>query len=75
MNHKFKILENVFITLGDKKYYRIQATKNFADVKVGDLGGYISKDVDLSTVDNSRVLNNSRVFNTNYNSFNSIIYW
>ncbi|EJF88001.1 hypothetical protein ME1_00965 [Bartonella vinsonii subsp. arupensis OK-94-513] len=48
--------------------YRIRALKDFADVKKGDLGGYIEKQSNLShkgdcwVYDHARVFQNARVF-------------
>ena len=42
--------------------YRIRALKDFGDVKVGDLGGFIKKESNLSQEGNAWVYDNARVF-------------
>tara|TARA_R110000868_G_scaffold410436_1_gene698446 strand:+ start:516 stop:1034 length:519 start_codon:yes stop_codon:yes gene_type:complete len=44
---KYKLTENS-IEFNNKKLYQIQALKDFGDVKAGDLGGYIEKELNLS---------------------------
>ena len=44
---KFELTEEKIIIYGDM-LYRIKALKNFADVKIGDLGGFIEKETNLS---------------------------
>lgn len=41
--------------------WRIQALKNFSDVKKGDIGGYIEKEENLSQLDNCWVYENAKV--------------
>ena len=45
-----------------KKLYRIKALKNFGNVKIGELGGYIEKEDNLSQYDNAWVYGDARVF-------------
>ena len=42
--------------------YRIRATKNFSDVKIGDLGGWIEKVENLSQEGNCWVYNNAMIY-------------
>ena len=42
------ILTQESIQFGDSTLYRIKALKDFGDVKAGDLGGYIEKELNLS---------------------------
>jgi hypothetical protein len=44
---KYKLTEN-FIEYKGKKLYQIQSLKNFSDVKIGELGGYIESEKNLS---------------------------
>ena len=44
---KYKLTEN-FIEYKGKKLYQIQSLKNFSDVAVGELGGYIESEKNLS---------------------------
>lgn len=41
-------LTNEFITFFGKKLFRIKALIEFGDVRIGDLGGYIEKEDNLS---------------------------
>lgn len=66
-NKKYKLTDE-YITLGDKKFYRIEALKDFYDVKKGDKGGFIESEKNLSQIndcwvyDNAKVFGNARVF-------------
>lgn len=67
-NHKYKLLLNDTIkTSAIRTAYRIQAIKNFGDVKSGDKGGYVesiynlSEDGDCWLYDNSMVLENAEI--------------
>lgn len=42
--------------------HRIKAVKNFCSVKVGELGGWIESEENLSQADNAWVYNNAKVF-------------
>ena len=50
MNKKFELLENEKEIWNGKILFRIRALTSFGDVKAGDLGGYIEKEDNLSTV-------------------------
>lgn len=64
---KYK-LTNETIQIGDKILYRIEAVKDFADVKAGDKGGFIEKETNLSqegdcwVYHNAQVYDNARIF-------------
>lgn len=45
---KYKLDKSTKITLNHLPHYRIKALKDFADVKAGDLGGYIQSEANLS---------------------------
>ena len=45
---KYKILKDDFRIIDGVKVYRIQALKSFANVKKGDLGGFIQSEANLS---------------------------
>ena len=53
---------------GDRKVYRIQALKNFGNVKKGDLGGWVESEENLSQkgkcwiYDNAEVFENAKVY-------------
>ena len=48
MNTKYKIREDISKTFRGRTIYRIEALKDFGDVKKGDLGGWIEKELNLS---------------------------
>ena len=64
---KYEIIEERDIQYGFTKLYRIRALKDFADVKKGDIGGYVEHKGNLSQYgdcwiyDNAIVLGNARV--------------
>lgn len=73
-NNKYKLTDE-FITLDNRKLYRIEALKDFYDVKKGDKGGFIESKKNLSqyddcwiyndamVYDNAKVYDNARIFN------------
>lgn len=61
MEKKFRLLEDDTIIVGGKTLYRIEALRDFADVKKGDKGGYIEKEENLSQEDNCWVSDNAWV--------------
>ena len=54
-------LTNEVKEIGDIKLYRIKALKNFMDVKVGELGGWIEKESNLSHDSNAWVCGDAKV--------------
>ena len=64
---KYKLTTN-FIKQNGKKLYQIQSLKNFSDVKVGELGGYIESEKNLAQegdcwiLDEAKVYGNAKVF-------------
>lgn len=49
MNKKYTLIESNYYTIQDGcKLFQIQAIRDFGNVKVGDLGGYIQKENNLS---------------------------
>lgn len=65
---KYRLLKNDTIEFCGKTLYRIEALKNFADVKKGDKGGYIENESNLYQYDNAWVYDYAKV------SGNVIIY-
>ena len=60
---KYILLENdTIIAYTGRKLYRIQAVRDFGDVKSGDLGGYIQGEHNLSHEGTCWVSDNARVF-------------
>lgn len=62
---KYEILDNDSILYNGVQLYRIKALKDFADVKKGDLGGYIEKPSNLSQNGSCWVYDNSKVLGEN----------
>lgn len=60
--NKYKLLTEDTITVGDRCLYRIQALRDFANVKEGEIGGYIEKEDNLSQEGNCWVFDNAWVF-------------
>lgn len=49
MDKKYEILEDeCYSDWEGRRLYRIRALKNFNDVRIGDIGGYIEKESNLS---------------------------
>lgn len=62
MNNKFKLTdETITFPLG-RVLHRIQALKDFGDVKKGELGGFIEKEENLSVENNCWVYDDAWVF-------------
>ena len=61
MNKKYILLKDDTITHNDRTLYRIQAIRDFSNVKTGDLGGYIEKEENLSHDGNSWVFDSALV--------------
>lgn len=64
MEKKYRLLEDDIITVGGKTLYRIEALRDFADVKKGDKGGYVESEDNLSHVGNCWVFGNALVSGT-----------
>lgn len=64
---KYKLTDET-IKHNDRTLHRIQALKDFGNVKAGDLGGYVesgrnlSQDGDCWVYDEARIFGNARVF-------------
>ncbi len=58
---KYKLTEKA-ITVGGQTLYRIQALKDFRNVKSGDLGGFVESEDNLSHDDNAWVFDKAKVF-------------
>ena len=57
---KFELTTDTKMFLG-RKLFRIKALISFGNVKVGDMGGYIEKEENLSQFGNAWVFGNARV--------------
>lgn len=58
---KFELTKESVEMFG-RKFFRIKALINFGNVKIGDLGGYVEKEDNLSHSGNAWVLDNAQVF-------------
>lgn len=65
-NSKFKASK-------EGKFFRIQAKKNFNDVKIGDLGGFIEKEENLSIDDDAWIYDEAKVYENARLSENSVV--
>ncbi len=62
MEKKYRLLENDTKKGNGKTLYRIEALRDFADVKKGDKGGYVEKEENLSHEGNCWVYGYALVF-------------
>ena len=60
-NTKYRLISEDYKEICGKKLYRIEALKDFSDVKAGDLGGYIESEDNLSHDGNAWVYDNACV--------------
>lgn len=58
---KFKLTDE-FITFGNRKLYRIEALKDFSNVKKGDKGGFVESEDNLSQENNCWVYDDAKVY-------------
>ena len=61
MEKKYKLTDET-IEVDGKTLYRIEALKNFSDIKKGNKGGFIEKEENLSHLGNAWVYDNAKVF-------------
>ena len=69
---KYKLTDE-FITIDDKKLYRIESLKDFSDVKNGERGGFVESEDNLSQCDNCWIYGDAKVYNDAYISENAIV--
>lgn len=62
MEKKYRLLKDRTICVNGHTLYRIQALKNFKDVKVNDIGGFVEKTSNLNHKGNCWVYNNAMVY-------------
>lgn len=62
MEKKYEFSEET-LEVADHILHRIVALKDFSDVKKGDLGGFIEKEINLSHDGNCWIYNNAKAFN------------
>lgn len=61
MEKKYKLTDET-IEVDGKTLYRIEALKDFSNVKKGDKGGFIEKEENLSHLGNAWVYDDAKVF-------------
>ena len=79
---KFKLTDETMEVIGEKKMpfsdilvlKRIQALKDFGDVKKGDLGGFVESEGNLSQKDDAWIYNDAKVFGDAFISGNAKVY-
>lgn len=80
MKKKYELLKDDTIKIDNVKLYRIRALRNFDNIIVGDLGGYIEKESNLSHDDNCWVADDAciygsaRVYDNAYVSDNAHVF-
>ena len=67
MEKKYKLTEET-INVNGRTLHRIEALRDFNDVKKGDKGGFIENEKNLSQSDTCWVYGNARVYN------NAVVY-
>ena len=70
---KYKLTDET-ITYKGKVLRRIEALKDFADVKKGDKGGYVKSEKNLSQIGKCWVYNNAKVYENAKVCDNAIVY-
>ena len=73
MEKKYKLTEES-INYCNKTLYRIEALKNFGNVKKGDKGGYVEKEDNLSQEGDCWISDNAKVFDSAVVSGNAKVY-
>ena len=73
-NQKYKLLEHESLVVNDTTLYRIIAIRSFGDVVIGDKGGFIEKESNLSHNDNAWVYGDARVYDNARVSDNARVY-
>lgn len=70
---KYRLLENQYTVFEGVKHYRIQARRNFDDVHVGDIGGFVSGEHNLSQAGFAWVYDDAIVSESSYVQHNAKI--
>lgn len=60
MEKKYRLTDEI-ISWGGKELHRIEALKNFGDVKAGDLGGFVESESNLLQIGNCWIYDNAKV--------------
>ena len=70
---KYRLTEET-TKVGNRPLYRIQALRDFGNVKEGDIGGYIESEKNLSQDGNAWVSGDARVYGNAWVSGNACVY-
>ena len=73
MEKKYEILKDTKEFYFGREIYRIKALKDFADVKKGDIGGYVESEENLSQDGDCWIYDNAKVFDNAKISSNAIV--
>ena len=71
---KYKLTDETTVVHGDITLYRIQALRDFGDVKKGDLGGFVESEENLFHRGDSWVYDNAKVFGNAHVFINAKVY-
>lgn len=74
MEKKFELTDNFIINALGVKLFQIRCTRKIKYANVGDLGGYIEKEENLSQGGNAWVLDNANVFGNAYVCDNACVF-
>ena len=73
MNKKYKLTDETIMYYG-RELHRIEALSNFSDVEIGQKGGFVESENNLSQVGNCWIYNNAKVFDRAVVSEDASIY-
>jgi hypothetical protein len=65
MTKKYELLAGDFLKAGDRTVYRIRALRDFADVRRGDIGGYVENESALAHEGDAWVQDVAQVYGPN----------
>lgn len=74
MSKKYKLTDETTVVHGGITLYRIQALRDFGDVKKGDLGGFVESEENLSHYDTCWIYDNAKVFGNAHVFINAKVY-
>ena len=73
MENKYEFVDETKTVFGGIVLHRIKALRSFGDVKAGDLGGFIEKEMNLSHEGNCWIYDNAEVYGKAYVYDNALI--
>lgn len=62
MKKKYRLLKDDTVVVNNKTLYRIEALRDFSNIKKGDLGGYVEKENNLSHNGCCWIYDNAKVY-------------